>query len=273
VTLSPDAATPPAIEAAGVAFGYVPGAPPVLRDVSIGVRTGEFLGILGPNGVGKSTLLRLMAGLVAPTAGTVRLAGRDAAALGRPAAARVVAVVPQREPMIFGFTAREVVAMGRAPHTGLFGTLGAGDREVIDAALARCDAVHLAHRPLAELSGGEQKRVLIARALAQRTPVVLLDEPVAFLDIKHQLAVCELLARGVAGGEFTAVAVLHDLNLAAQFCDRLLLLADGTVAALGAVDEVMTYQRVRGVFDAEVYVGQNELNGTRFFVPMRAPRA
>jgi iron complex transport system ATP-binding protein len=159
--------------------------------------------------------------------------------------------------------------MGRAPHTGLLGTLGTRDYEAVDAALEHCDAMHLAHRPLRELSGGEQKRVLIARALAQRAPVMLLDEPVAFLDIKHQLAVCELLARGVAAREFTAVAVLHDLNLAAQYCHRLLLLREGQMIACGTVEEVMTYRRIRETFDAEVYVGQNEINGTRFFVPMR----
>jgi iron complex transport system ATP-binding protein len=260
---------PPPIELRGVSYAYAPGARPVVRDVSFAVRRGELLGVLGPNGAGKSTLVRLMAGLVAPTTGVVRIAGDDVAALPRTEVARRVAVVPQREPAVFGFTAREVVAMGRAPHTGMLGTLGATDHAAIDAALARCDATHLEHRPLGELSGGEQKRVLVARALAQCCPIVLLDEPVAFLDIKHQLALCELLARGVAAGEFTAVAVLHDLNLAAQFCDRLLLFRDGALVALGPVDEVMTYRRVRETFDAEVYVGQNELNGTRFFVPMR----
>jgi iron complex transport system ATP-binding protein len=257
------------IEVQDASFAYAPGAAPVVRQVSLAVRRGELLGVLGPNGAGKSTLLRLMAGLATPTAGTVRIAGEDVAALSRPEVARRVAVVPQREPAVFGFSAREVVAMGRAPHTGLLGTLGEADRVAIDAALTRCDAMHLASRRLGELSGGEQKRVLVARALAQRCPIVLLDEPVAFLDIKHQLALCDLLASGVAAGEFTAVAVLHDLNLAAQYCDRLLLLREGAVVALGTVDEVMSYRRVRETFEAEVYVGQNELNGTRFFVPMR----
>lgn len=260
------------IDVADVSFQYLTGGTAVVRDVSVAVRTGEFLGVLGPNGAGKSTLLRLMAGLVVPTRGSVRIAGQDTRTLTRIGAARTVSVVPQSEPTIFGFSAREVVAMGRAPHTGMFGTLGESDRKAIDAAMERCDAVQFGDRPLGELSGGEQKRVLIARALAQRAPIVLLDEPVAFLDIKHQLAVCELLADGVASREFTAVAVLHDLNLAAQYCDRLLLLRDGAVVALGGVDEVMTYRRVCDTFDAEVYVGQNEINATRFFVPMRARR-
>lgn len=259
----------PPIEVLAASYAYARGAPEVVRAVSVSVRRGELLGVLGPNGAGKSTLLRMMAGLLRPTAGSVRIEGREAHSLSRAEAARRVAVVPQREPTVFGFTAREVVAMGRAPHTGLLGTLSAHDREAVDAALRRCDAAHLAERPLSELSGGEQKRVLIARSLAQGAPVLLLDEPVAFLDIKHQLAVCDLLARGVAAGEFTAVAVLHDLNLAAQFCDRLLLMRAGEAVALGTVEEVMTYRRIRDTFDAEVYVGQNEVNRTRFFVPMR----
>ncbi|MEI8254179.1 MAG: ABC transporter ATP-binding protein, partial [Deltaproteobacteria bacterium] len=149
------------------------------------------------------------------------------------------------------------------------GTLGPGDETAIAQALDRCDAGPFAHRPLEELSGGEQKRVLIARALAQRVPIVLLDEPVAHLDIKHQLALCDLLRHGVTEGEFTVVTVLHDLNLAAQYCDRLVLLREGRVVAVGSVPDVMTYRQIREAFDAEVYVGQNEINGTRFFIPMR----
>jgi len=180
-----------------------------------------------------------------------------------------VSVVPQREPSVFGFTAREVVAMGRAPHTGLLGTLGPSDDDAIARALDRCDATRFADRPLSELSGGEQKRVLIARALAQRVPIVLLDEPIAFLDIKHQLALCDLLRKGVSDGEFTVVTVLHDLNLAAQYCDRLALMRDGRLLTVGSIPDVMTYRRIREAFDADVYVGQNEINGTRYFIPMR----
>ncbi len=255
----------------GASFAYAPGARSVVDDVSLSITRGEFVGILGPNGAGKSSLLRMMAGLTRPTRGTVRIDGGDTRTLTRGQAARRIAVVPQNEPSVFGFSAREVVAMGRAPHTGLLGTLGPSDDLAIERALERCDARQFGDRSLGELSGGEQKRVLIARALAQGVPWVLLDEPVAFLDIKHQLALCDLLRRGVSDGEFTAVTVLHDLNLAAQYCDRLVLMRDGRVLANGAVADVMTYGRIRECFDAEVYVGQNEINATRFFVPMRRP--
>jgi iron complex transport system ATP-binding protein len=262
----------PALAVDDAWFAYDPRREPVVRGVSVRVARGEFLGVLGPNGAGKSTLLRLMAGLARPSRGTVTAAGRALSELPRSDAARAIAFVPQREPAVFGFTARELVAMGRAPHTGWFGTLSAADHQAVDAALARCEVAALGGRRMSELSGGEQKRVLIARALAQRAPLVLLDEPIAFLDIHHQLAVCDLLAAGVARGEFTAVAVLHDLNLAAQYCDRLLVLRGGATLALGTVAEVMTYAQIKAAFEAEVYVGQNEINRTRFFVPMRSPR-
>jgi iron complex transport system ATP-binding protein len=258
-----------AIEVEHASYNYPGESRAVVDDVTLTVTRGEFLGILGPNGAGKSTLLRLMTGLATPSKGAVRIESADTRTLRRVEVARRVALVPQGEPSVFGFTAREVVAMGRAPHTGLLGTLGPSDDAAITRALDRCDATRFSNRPVGELSGGEQKRVLIARALAQQVPLVLLDEPVAFLDIKHQLALCDLLRRGVSDGEFTVVTVLHDLNLAAQYCDRLALLREGRLVALGTVDEVMTYQRIRDAFDAEVYVGQNEINRTRFFVPMR----
>jgi iron complex transport system ATP-binding protein len=267
------ASTERALEVLGVSFAYRRTGPSVLHDVAFDVKRGELLGILGPNGAGKSTLLRVLAGLVAPTAGSVSIGGVGLASTSRGEIARRLALVPQQEPSVFGFTARELVAMGRAPHTGLLGTLDTRDDAAVERALKRCDAASLASRPFAELSGGEQKRVLIARALAQAAPLVLLDEPVAFLDIHHQLAICDLLASAVADGEFTAVAVLHDLNLAAQYCQRLLLLREGRVVALGSVSEVMSYRQIRETFEAEVYVGENELNHTRYFVPMRAARS
>ena len=263
--------TAPPIELDSVSFAYDgSGGKRVVDGISLDVREGELLGILGANGAGKSTLLRLMSALAMPSAGRVRIAGRDTGTMSRGESARIVAVVPQREPSIFGFSARDVVAMGRAPHTGLLGTLSANDHAVVDAALARCDATEFAARPMSELSGGEQKRVLIARALAQGATLLLLDEPVAFLDVKHQLAVCELLAHGVRAREFTAIAVLHDLNLAARFCDRLMLMRDGRCLAIGPVDEVMTEARLREAFDVDVFIGKNTADNTRFFIPTRA---
>lgn len=253
-------------------LGAAYGARAVLRDVSFSLGDGEILGVLGPNGAGKSTLLKLLAGLEAPTHGEVRVMGDPLVTLSRAEVARRVALVPQRERVMAGVTVRELVSMGRAPHTGWLGALRARDLAAIEQALADSECAALADRPFSALSGGEQKRCLVARALAQQTPVVLLDEPIAFLDVQHQLGLCDLLAASAAAGRFSAVVVLHDLNIAAQYCHRLLLLRDGEVLALGTPADVMTEDRIREAFRASVYVGTLAPSDTRFFVPMRAPR-
>jgi len=261
---------PPPLSLSGVTFAYPhrEGVPAV-EDVSVDVVRGELLGLLGPNGAGKSTLLKLASGALRPGRGTVRLGGTDPQTLSRAEVARRVAVVAQREDVSFSFTAFDVVLMGRAPHLGLFGVEGAGDREQADDALRASGAWELRDRTFSELSGGEQKRVAIARALAQSADVLALDEPTAFLDVHHQIAVLDLVRARVDERALAAVMVLHDLNLAAQYCDRLLLMRDGRTVAQGTVEEVMTYRRVRDTFGVDVWVGVNELVGTRFFVPVR----
>jgi iron complex transport system ATP-binding protein len=164
------------------------------------------------------------------------------------------------------------VMMGRAPHQG--GWMRPSDRDVsvVNDALARCDLLELRSRPVHELSGGEQKRVAIARALAQEPRVLLLDEPAAFLDVKHQIALHELLIDEIARRKLACVVVMHDLNAAAQYATRVMLMKGGAATAIGAVAEVMTYARLKETFEAELYVGVNELTGDRFFLPMRSPR-
>jgi iron complex transport system ATP-binding protein len=254
------------LEARGVSFEY--GRREVLRGVSVAVAAGEVLGILGPNGAGKSTLLRLLAGLVEPSTGDVCVGGRSVRTLPRQEAARRVALVPQREAVPYGLRVRELVSLGRAPHTGWFGALRPEDHRAVTQALARCDLEHLAERAVSALSGGEQKRVLVARALAQRAPWLLLDEPVAHLDLAHQLALCALLREITGEGDTGVAVVLHDLNLAALYCDRALLLRDGEAVALGPVREVLSARSVRETFQAEVLEGEHP-DGARFFVPRR----
>ena len=169
-----------------------------------------------------------------------------------------------------GFTVREVVAMGRAPHQGTWMRASAKDDALIARALTRCDLDGLATRPAHALSGGEQKRVGIARALAQEPKVLLLDEPGAFLDIRHQLDLYELLAAEVKERQLACLVVMHDLNIAAQFADRIVLMKDGRVVAAGSVEEVMTWRTLKATFDADLYCGVNDLSGARFFLPMRA---
>jgi iron complex transport system ATP-binding protein len=266
--------TPPAsLEITGASARYAEaggrGGTDVLQGVSLAVRPGEILALLGPNGAGKTTLLRVASGLLRPTAGEVRVLGRPLGELDRRALAKTVAVVGQSESPAHGFSVREVVMMGRAPHQGGWMLAGEEDRAVVEEAIARCDLRAVAERPAAELSGGEQKRVSIARALAQRARVLLLDEPSAFLDVRHQIELYDLLADEVCARELACVVVMHDLNVAAQYASRVALMKAGRLVAVGTVEEVMTYRRLRETFDADLYCGENELNGTRFFIPMR----
>ncbi len=240
--------------------------------MSFTVEAGQICAILGPNGAGKSTLLRVLSGLLVPTRGRVAVHGVDLASLDRRGVARRIAVVHQHVEVAMGFTVRDVVAMGRAPHQGGWMRSSARDGEVVARALGTCELDGLAHRLVAELSGGEQKRVAIARALAQEAQILLLDEPGAHLDVRHLVAVHELIRSEVATRNLACVAVLHDMNLAAEYADRVALLKDGRLLAHGTVPEVMTYRRLKEVFETELWVGVNELDGARYFLPVR-PRS
>jgi iron complex transport system ATP-binding protein len=208
---------------------------------------------------------------VAPTSGAVTIAGRDAQTIPRIERARSVAAVMQEESTEFPFTALEVVLMGRTPHLRGLGFERGEDIEAAHAAMRSTGVEALADRPLHALSGGERKRVLLARAFAQATPVLVLDEPAAALDIHHQIAIFDLLRERNRAGS-TVIVVVHDLNLAAAYCKRLLLLRPNQPAALGSIEEVLTYQRVRDAFGVEVYVGVNELTGARFLIPTSTAR-
>ena len=260
-----------AIEARDVSARYAStrGAAEPLAGVSLALEAGELVCVLGPNGAGKSTLMRVLAGTLAPTHGEVTLFGKAMATIDRRVVARVLAVVPQQSEVAWGFAVRDVVTMGRAPHQDGWMRASDEDKRVVGEMLDLCDLTQLASRPVSELSGGEQKRVAIARALAQRPRVLLLDEPAAFLDVRHQIELYDLLASSVAREKLACLVVMHDLNVAAQYATRVVLAKEGRFVAVGAVDEVMTYKKLRETFDADLYVGVNELRGTRFFVPMR----
>ncbi len=254
----------PMVEVRGASFRY--GAAPALEDVSLTARAGEFVGLLGPNGAGKSTLVRLVAGLLAPARGSVRLAGRDPARTPRREVARTCALVPQEPRLTWPFTVREVVMMGRAPRQGLLALPGPLDHGAVEGALRACDLVELADRRIDALSGGERRRVFFARALAQEPRVLLFDEPTAFLDLGHQVAAMRM-AQGAARGGLCVVAVLHDLNLAAAACDRLVVMSRGRVVAEGAPAEVLTAERVRQVWSVEVWRGENASSGAPVVLP------
>jgi iron complex transport system ATP-binding protein len=261
-------APPLPVEARGLSASYEDGAK-VLDDVSLGIRQGELVAVLGANGAGKSTLLRVLAGAKAPSEGEVTLFGEPIASMDRRALARSVAVVAQGDEVAFAFSVREVVRMGRTPHLTGWLRLSAADELIIDEVLERCDLTRLQKRPASALSGGERKRVAIARALAQRPRVLLLDEPGAFLDVRHALALYDLLADEIARAKLACLVVMHDLNIAAQYASRVALLKSGSLVAIGSIDDVLTYRRLRETFDADLYCGVNDVNGARFFLPMR----
>lgn len=222
----------------------------VVSGASATVESGEVVGLVGPNGSGKSTLLRTLYRAVAPSRGTVRLDGRDVRALTGRQAARTVAVMLQDAPADFDLSVAETVLLGRAPHHARFGRDTRDDLRIVEEAMARTEIAELSDRMVATLSGGQRQRAMLARALAQQTPVLVLDEPSNHLDISHQHELMST-ARELGG---TVIAALHDLNLATQYCDRVVVLAAGRVVAAGPPAEVFTRELIRTVFGVDARI-------------------
>ncbi|MBK9262729.1 MAG: ABC transporter ATP-binding protein [Polyangiaceae bacterium] len=256
-----------AFELRGVSAGYGSGQK-ALENIDLEVRKGEICAVLGPNGAGKSTLVKVVSGALAPDRGAVFVLG-EPLSRDRRDIAQKIAVVPQVSEAAAGFSVREVVMMGRAPYQGAWMRASERDEQAVARALAACELDSLANRSVTALSGGEQQRVAIARALAQEAPILLLDEANAHLDVRHFIAVNELVRREVQDRQLACVMVLHDLNAAAQYADRIALLKTGRLVAHGSIEEVMTYRRLKEVFEAELYVGVNELDNARYFLPVR----
>ncbi len=242
----------------GVDFAY--GGRKAVDSVEVAVSAGEMLGLIGPNGSGKSTLLRLMGGFLRPQRGQVLIEGRDLSAVRGGELARRVAAVAQEPVIDFPFTVAEVVLMGRAPHLG--GALFESDADLAAAraAMRRTGVLPLADRPIHELSGGERQRVILARALAQDCPLLLLDEPTTFLDIRHQADMYDLLG-GLRREGRTVVAALHDLNLASIYFPRLALMSAGRLLAVGPPEEVLTAAHLVVAYGTEVQIERNRLTG------------
>ncbi|HZO87580.1 MAG TPA: heme ABC transporter ATP-binding protein [Chthonomonadaceae bacterium] len=259
------------LEGTGITAGY--GAQNVLETVDVAVETGEFVGLIGPNGSGKSTLLRVLSQALRPRRGQVRLEGREIGSWSSRELARRLAFVPQEEPAVFDFTVRDVVLMGRHPHHRRFQGDTAEDYACVARALADADILHLADRPITQLSGGEHRRVLLARALAQQTPFLLLDEPTAHLDVTHQIEILALVHRLTRERGVGALAALHDLNHAAEFCDRLTLLCAGRRIAEGLPEAVLTPVNLRAAYDAHVQVGRNPATGKPMLLSLYPARA
>ncbi len=235
-------------------FRYASSTSQILDSFSLDVGSGAFVGIIGPNGCGKTTLLKCITRVLPPEAGLVEVLGTDAAELNRKELAKRLGVVPQRFEASFSFTGRELVAMGRYPHQKLFNRESAADKRKIEDALTVTNTLHLADRPITQLSGGELQRITIAQALAQEPQVLLLDEATSNLDINHQVEILDLIRELNRTQGLTVISVMHDLNLAAQYCDFLVMMKDGQVYASGSPIRVLTRKAIRDVYGAHVSV-------------------
>lgn len=256
----------PIIEAREVKYRY--GSNWVLNDLSLVVEQGEIAGIIGPNGSGKTTILKLLSKVLKPEAGSIRLMERDIASMKQKEIAKIVAAVPQGTSIAFPFTVREIILMGRSPHLGLLQMERESDMRIADNAMALTDTLEFADRSIDELSGGERQRVIIARALAQEPLVCLLDEPTSYLDINHQVEIFDLIKRLNGERDLTVVIVSHDLNMAAEYCDRLILLKNGRVYKDGSPREVITEADIREVYEANVVVSDNAVTGAPHIIPV-----
>jgi iron complex transport system ATP-binding protein len=245
-----------------------PGAPSNLFEgLSLAIAPGEFLGLIGPNGSGKTTLLRLLSGTLRPSRGRVALTGRAIGSFRPRERAKLVALVPQESQVLFNFTVMEMVLMGRAPHLGMLGLEGPVDFETARTALKEMDLSGREEAPLRELSSGERQRALVARALAQEPRVLLLDEATAFLDLKHRLQIGEILLRLNRRQGLSIVSVSHDLNMAARYASRLIILQRGHLAAEGPPSSVITPEIVRSVYETEVIIQKDPSTGAPYVIP------
>ena len=261
--------TRPMLQVEALAAGYA--GEKTIRDISFSLAKGDLVGLIGPNGSGKTTLLKACLRLLHTDSGSLRVDGKSMSALSRREIAKRITMVPQDTHVDFAFSVRELVAMGRYPHLGRFRTETGEDRAAISRAmsLTRVDAI--SDRPAVELSGGERQRVLIARALAQATPVILLDEPTSNLDLAHQVEVLQLI-REITRENRCALAAIHDVSLASRFCDRLIVMRDGTIATQGRPEQVLSKKLFEELFHVRVDVIAHGATGSFLVVPIEPVR-
>ena len=233
----------------------------VMRDLTFQVMPGEMVGLIGPNGSGKSTIIKAMSRVIRPYSGKILLDGKNISKIPREELARLLGVVPQMPLLPSTFTAFEIVLMGRNPHLGFFRYEGERDMAITWQAMEKTATQSLAERRVGELSGGEIQRIVIARVLAQEPKSILLDEPTANLDISHQVEILDMIKNLCLENNLTVVAALHDLNLASQYCDRLILINNGQVHSQGTPSEVINSRNIKEVYGAEGCVYAHPVNG------------
>jgi iron complex transport system ATP-binding protein len=251
-----------------LSVGY--GSREIIKDLSLHVQRGQVTGLIGPNGAGKTSLIRAVSGVLRPRSGSIQLDGEDLNQLNELERALRVAVVPQSTQLALAFSVYESVALGRTPHLNWLGRLGESDRAKIEWALANCELTALKDRRSGELSGGEQQRVVLARALAQDCPVLLLDEPTAHLDLHHQVGLLSLVRRLSRDKNLAVLVAMHDLNLAALYADQLALLVDGEVRAVGTPQAVLTPENLQKAYQVPLGVYPNPQHGLPWVVLQRS---
>jgi len=247
--------------------GYVPGRK-VLDQVSFDVKPGEILGIIGPNGSGKSTILKALTGVIHPWQGAILLKDKKIEQYTRREAARFLSFVSQENLTIFNYSALDIVLMGRFPHLKRFEMESEKDLRIAEEAMRETDTVDFKGRDINELSTGERQRVFIARALAQKPQVLVLDEPTSHLDIGHQTKIMDLLEELNHKQNLTIITVLHDLNLAAEYCQRLMLINEGQVIKLGTPSEVLDYELIEKIYQTTVVTKKNQSTGKPYVIPI-----
>jgi iron complex transport system ATP-binding protein len=239
----------------------------ILDQVSLSIQAGEIYGIIGPNGSGKTTLLRTISGLLKPVPGDIKVQGRELQKLSIQERAKWIASVPQAKSLPGGFTALELVEFGRSPYLQWTGYPSEQDKQIVQDAMQTTNTLHLAKRMIHELSGGEQQRLLLARAIAQSTPILLLDEPITYLDLKHQITILQQIDQLVRERKIAVLITLHDLNWAAQFCHKIGILSEGKLVAQGTPEEVLDEAMLSQVYQTDVKIIPYPGNGKPLILP------
>jgi iron complex transport system ATP-binding protein len=240
----------------------------ILDGISFGIKPGSFVSIIGPNGSGKTTLLKNMSSVLTPQGGSILLGGKDIRKYRRKELARCMAYVPQSTPMDFGFTVMDVVLMGRSPYISSFKSETLEDIRIAEDAMRMTNMMEFRDKKISQISGGEKQRAIIACALAQTPEIIMLDEPVSSLDIQHQIEVLGILKRLNREKKMTVITVLHDLNLASEYSDILMLLMDGKLMDSGSPARVITGENIRKAYNTDIYMTQNPLTGNPHIIPV-----
>ena len=239
----------------------------VLEDISINCSQGEFIGIIGPNGAGKSTLIKIIDGILKANQGEVIIEGREVSRISRRELAKTIAYLPQESKFAFNYTVKEVVLMGRFPYLKGVWTYTSTDYNIVDEMMQLMEIDKFTARQFNALSGGEKQRVLIASALAQQPKIILLDEPTNALDLHHQIAIYQIFKKLQRNQHLTIIVVTHDINLAAQFCDRMIMIGNGRVISDGIPEKVLQFQLLQETFGVNVYIDINPLTKSLYILP------